>query len=52
MENGSAWVECFDDQGEEILGEVYEVDETTLNRLDRLEGYNHLSPESGLYNKM
>ena len=35
-----------------IYGEVYEVDDITLNRLDRLEGYNSGNPESGLYNRI
>jgi gamma-glutamylcyclotransferase (GGCT)/AIG2-like uncharacterized protein YtfP len=34
-----------------VLGEVYEVDDDTLKRLDRLEGYRHEEPDSGLYNK-
>ena len=35
-----------------IIGEVYEVDDVTLQRLDRLEGYNANRPESGLYNRI
>lgn len=35
----------------EIVGEVYEVDDSTLQRLDRLEGYRPERPTSGLYNK-
>jgi gamma-glutamylcyclotransferase (GGCT)/AIG2-like uncharacterized protein YtfP len=36
----------------EILGEVYEVDDETLHRLDRLEGYNSSNPSYGLYNRI
>ena len=35
-----------------IIGEVYEVDDLTLQRLDRLEGYNPTRPEHGLYNRI
>ena len=35
-----------------VQGEVYEVTDETLNRLDHLEGYNPYNPESGLYNKI
>jgi len=35
-----------------IFGEVYEVDDETLQRLDRLEGYHKEEPTSGLYRKM
>ena len=41
----------LDEEGEEMIGEVYEVDDTTMNRLDRLEGYNSNKPEMGLYSK-
>lgn len=34
-----------------IKGEVYEVSEEELRRLDRLEGYDLASPTSGLYNR-
>jgi len=32
--------------------EVYEVDDETFARLDKLEGFNSESPESGLYNRI
>lgn len=35
-----------------IIGEVYEIDDATLSRLDRLEGYNANRPEHGLYNRI
>lgn len=35
-----------------VMGEVYEVDDNTLIRLNRLEGYREMAPESGLYNRM
>jgi gamma-glutamylcyclotransferase (GGCT)/AIG2-like uncharacterized protein YtfP len=35
-----------------IIGEVYEIDDHTLNRLDRLEGYKPLNPENGMYNRI
>jgi gamma-glutamylcyclotransferase (GGCT)/AIG2-like uncharacterized protein YtfP len=38
--------------GTPIMGEVYEVTDETLNRLDRLEGYNSFEPTHGLYNRM
>ena len=34
-----------------VIGEVYEVDETTMRRLDGLEGYNRDYPERGMYDK-
>lgn len=34
-----------------VLGEVYEVDDATLLRLDRLEGYNSSNPGFGLYSR-
>ena len=38
--------------GSTVIGEVYEVDDTTMTRLDRLEGYNENHPSDGLYNRM
>jgi gamma-glutamylcyclotransferase (GGCT)/AIG2-like uncharacterized protein YtfP len=38
-------------EGDSIIGEVYEVDDEQLYRLDRLEGYNSSNPTMGLYNK-
>jgi len=38
--------------GSTIIGEVYEVDDFTMTRLDRLEGYNENHPSDGLYNRM
>jgi gamma-glutamylaminecyclotransferase len=35
-----------------VTGEVYEVSDETLRRLDRLEGYNSTAPDSGLYNRI
>jgi gamma-glutamylcyclotransferase (GGCT)/AIG2-like uncharacterized protein YtfP len=35
-----------------VVGEVYEVDDETLNRLDSLEGYNRRDPLEGLYNRI
>ncbi len=39
------------ENGIAITGEVYEVDDITLARLNRLEGYNSTDPDSGLYNR-
>lgn len=41
-----------DRNGIEIHGEVYEVTEEQLHRLDRLEGYNESMPHTGLYNRI
>lgn len=38
--------------GSTVIGEVYEVDDMTLRRLDHLEGYDSDDPKSGLYNRM
>jgi gamma-glutamylcyclotransferase (GGCT)/AIG2-like uncharacterized protein YtfP len=38
--------------GKSVIGEVYEVDDVTFLRLDRLEGYSSHDPKSGLYNRM
>jgi gamma-glutamylcyclotransferase (GGCT)/AIG2-like uncharacterized protein YtfP len=35
-----------------VMGEVYEVDDDTLKRLDSLEGYRAQDPKSGLYDRM
>jgi gamma-glutamylaminecyclotransferase len=35
----------------DVIGEVYEVDDITFARLDRLEGYNPFNPTHGLYNR-
>lgn len=32
-----------------IVGEIYEVDEATLSRLDAIEGYREADPENSLY---
>jgi gamma-glutamylcyclotransferase (GGCT)/AIG2-like uncharacterized protein YtfP len=34
---------------EDVIGEIYEVDEQTLNNLDAIEGYSESAPESSLY---
>ena len=34
---------------DDVIGEVYEVDEEVLGTLDAIEGYNEESPESSLY---
>ena len=39
-------------EGKAIIGEVYEVDDMTFNRLDQLEGYNKNNPTRGLYDRM
>jgi len=36
----------------EIKGEVYEVDENTLKRLDRLEGFVATNPKFGMYDRL
>jgi gamma-glutamylcyclotransferase (GGCT)/AIG2-like uncharacterized protein YtfP len=36
----------------DVVGEVYEVDDDTMRRLDRLEGYNSSNPENGFYNRI
>ena len=33
----------------DVVGEIYEVDEQTLNNLDAIEGYSESAPESSLY---
>jgi gamma-glutamylcyclotransferase (GGCT)/AIG2-like uncharacterized protein YtfP len=33
----------------DVVGEIYEVDEQTLNNLDAIEGYRESAPESSLY---
>ncbi len=38
--------------GSPVMGEVYEVDDATMTRLDRLEGYDKEHPSEGLYNRM
>lgn len=40
-----------DPSGIPIHGEVYEVSDTILQRLDRLEGFRPEDPENGLYNR-
>lgn len=40
-----------DPSGIAIHGEVYEVSDETLARLDRLEGFRSHDPENGLYNR-
>lgn len=40
-----------DPSGITIHGEVYEVSDETLARLDRLEGFRVCDPENGLYNR-
>jgi len=40
------------EDGSTVVGEVYEVDDTTMKRLDHLEGYNEEHPSRGLYNRM
>lgn len=40
------------ESGSTVVGEVYEVDDITMKRLDRLEGYNEEHPSHGLYNRM
>jgi gamma-glutamylcyclotransferase (GGCT)/AIG2-like uncharacterized protein YtfP len=35
-----------------IIGEVYEVDDYTLARIDGLEGYRPSQPDRGLYNRL
>jgi len=35
-----------------VLGEVYEIDDATLTRLDHLEGYRSIDPKSGLYDRV
>ncbi|MDC3283380.1 gamma-glutamylcyclotransferase [Planctomycetota bacterium] len=34
---------------EDVVGEIYDVDEETLNNLDAIEGYRESAPESSLY---
>ena len=34
---------------DDVVGEIYEVDEQTLNNLDAIEGYRESAPESSLY---
>lgn len=41
-----------DDSSKGVIGEVYEVDDAILSRLDRLEGYLAHSPERGLYDRI
>ena len=41
-----------EDESKSVYGEVYEVNDETFQRLDRLEGYNRFSPKSGLYDRM
>lgn len=48
---GFPGVKYVPDMGD-IHVEVYEVDEATFERLDRLEGYNHAAPMHGLYDRM
>lgn len=36
----------------EIKGEVYEVDDNTLKRLDRLEGFVSTNPKFGMYDRI
>ena len=36
----------------DVVGEVYEVDDDTMRRLDRLEGYNSINPDNGFYNRI
>ena len=40
-----------DFMGDSVIGEVYEVDDVTLNRLNRLEGYNEILPSGGMYDR-
>jgi len=42
----------IDRPGSRVIGEVYEVNDETLTRLDRLEGYNHTDGTRGLYNRL
>lgn len=35
-----------------VYGELYRVDDNTLARLDRLEGYNEHNPERSFYNRI
>jgi gamma-glutamylcyclotransferase (GGCT)/AIG2-like uncharacterized protein YtfP len=35
-----------------VLGEVYEIDDITLARLNRLEGYIETDPKRGLYDRI
>lgn len=41
-----------DDSSKGVVGEVYEVDDAVLSRLDRLEGYLSHNPEGGLYHRI
>lgn len=42
---------CLSEQDKLVYGEVYEVDEDTLARLDRLEGHNEDNKESSFYDR-
>jgi gamma-glutamylcyclotransferase (GGCT)/AIG2-like uncharacterized protein YtfP len=35
-----------------VIGEVYEVDDDTLRRLDCLEGFDSNNPHNGMYNRI
>jgi len=40
---------CISEGSTRVVGEIYEVDDTTLQELDMIEGYDEESPETSLY---
>jgi len=40
---------CITEGSTRVIGELYEVDDTTLQKLDMIEGYDEESPETSLY---
>lgn len=43
---------AFKMKGYSLVGEVYEVEDFVLDDMDDLEGYNRISPESGMYDRV
>lgn len=43
---------AFKMKGYSLVGEVYEVEDFVLEDLDMLEGYDRVSPESGMYDRV
>jgi len=40
---------CITEGCTRVIGELYDVDDTTLQELDAIEGYDEKSPEASLY---